>query len=43
MYLAERVGFHIAVTTMALYKILPLEGKEVPAPEVVRYDGDLIR
>jgi hypothetical protein len=41
--LADRVGFQVATATMALYKILPLEGKEVPSPDTIRYAGNVIR
>lgn len=43
MYLADRLGFHIAATTLYLYEILPLEGKERHRPDTVGYTGNTIR
>jgi hypothetical protein len=43
MYLADRAGFHIAATTIALYKILALEGAKIPDPRTVEYTGDAFR
>jgi hypothetical protein len=43
MYLADRIGFHIAAATMSLFQIQPLEGKTAPTPETATYMGDLIR
>lgn len=43
MYLADRIGFHIAATTLALYGICPLEGQAAPTPNTARYNGELIR
>ncbi|PVF98200.1 cytochrome P450 [Serendipita vermifera] len=43
MYLADRVGFHVAVMTMLLYEILPLEGKSAPKPEEAQYSSNFIR
>lgn len=37
IYLAERVGFHIAASIVSLFKILPLEDQTVPRPEDVEY------
>jgi cytochrome P450 len=43
MSLADRIGFHIAATTMSLFQILPLEGKQAPTPDTAVYFGDLLR
>jgi hypothetical protein len=36
-YLADRAGFHIAATTIALYNIVPLEGAKIPDPNTIEY------
>lgn len=42
MYLADRIGFHVATTTAALYEIAPLEGRNRPKPESVKYTEGLL-
>ena len=43
MYLADRTGFHIAATTIALYNIVPLEGEEIPDPNTIEYKKTALR
>jgi len=43
MYLADRTGFHIAATTIALYNIVPLEGEEIPDPNTIEYTKTALR
>lgn len=43
MHLADRTALHMAITTLSLYEILPLEGKAVPRPETVEFSKELIR
>jgi hypothetical protein len=43
MYLADRAGFNIAATTIALYKIVPLEGAEIPDPDTIEYTDTAFR
>jgi len=43
MYLADRTGFHIAATTIALYNIVPLEGEEIPDPNTIEYTNTIFR
>ncbi|PVF92949.1 cytochrome P450 [Serendipita vermifera] len=37
MYLADKVAFHLVVTTMALFDITPLDGCKVPDPNTIEY------
>jgi hypothetical protein len=43
MYLADRAGFNIAATTIALYNIVPLEGAEIPDPNTIEYTDTTFR
>lgn len=43
MYLADRAGFHIAASTVALYNIVPLEGANIPDPNTVEYTDTAFR
>ncbi|PVF98744.1 cytochrome P450 [Serendipita vermifera] len=43
VHLADRVGFHLATTLLALYSILPLEGHKVPDPNSIQYNDGTIR
>ena len=43
MYLADRIGFHMAASMVALYNIVPLEGQARPKPETVEYTDAGIR
>jgi Cytochrome P450 len=43
MYLADRAGFHIAVTTIASYNVVPLEGAEIPDPNSIEYADSALR
>jgi hypothetical protein len=43
MYLADRAGFHISATTIALYNIVPLEGAEIPEPDTIEYADTAFR
>ncbi|PVF93588.1 cytochrome P450 [Serendipita vermifera] len=42
-YFADRVMFLLVTTIISLFKIVPLEGKEVPRTEDVEYDDKAIR
>jgi hypothetical protein len=43
MYLADRAGFLIAATTIALYNIVPLEGAKIPDPNTIEYTDAVFR
>jgi hypothetical protein len=43
MYLADRAGFLIAATTIALYDIVPLEGAKIPDPNTIEYTDAAFR
>jgi len=43
MYVADRVGFHIATTTAAMYDIVPPAGKFRPDPKEVKYTDGAFR
>lgn len=43
MHLADRFGFHLVTTIMAVYDVLPLEGAPPLDPNAIQYTGNLIR
>jgi hypothetical protein len=43
IHLAERVTFLLATTLISLYKIGPLEGKDIPDPRTIEYEDRAIR
>jgi hypothetical protein len=43
MHLADRSGFLIAATTIALYNIVPLEGATIPDPNTIEYSDATFR
>jgi hypothetical protein len=43
MYLADRAGFNIAATTIALYNVTPLEGAEIPDANTIEYTDTIFR
>ncbi|CCA72716.1 related to O-methylsterigmatocystin oxidoreductase [Serendipita indica DSM 11827] len=43
MHFADRVAFHTALTSVSLFNILPLEGKQVPDIDRIEYTKDITR
>lgn len=43
MHLADRFGFHLATSIMAVYDVLPMEGRPPLDPKGIEYKGNLIR
>lgn len=43
MHLADRIGFHLAVNTLSVYSVLPMEGKERPEPSSMEYAPRVVR
>ncbi|PVF92944.1 cytochrome P450 [Serendipita vermifera] len=43
MHLADKVAFHVAATTMALFDVVPLEGRTIPDPDSVEYTDAALR
>lgn len=40
---ANRAGFYIVSAIMAMYEILPLDGKSIPDPDTAEYTVELIQ
>jgi hypothetical protein len=41
--MADRIGFHLAATLLALYSISPLRGQKIPHPDTIEYTDRAIR
>lgn len=43
MYLADKVAFHLAITILALFNIVPLDGCKIPDPDTIEYTDTAFR
>jgi hypothetical protein len=43
MYLADRTGFHVAASTIAVFDVAPIPGKDRPKPELAEYTDAAFR
>ena len=43
MYFADRAAFHIALASVALFNILPLQGEKVPHIDDIEYTKDVTK
>ncbi|PVF98743.1 cytochrome P450 [Serendipita vermifera] len=43
MHMADRIGFHLAATILALYSISPLKDQIIPDPNTIEYTDRVIR
>ncbi|CAG7852162.1 O-methylsterigmatocystin oxidoreductase Short=OMST oxidoreductase; AltName: Full=Aflatoxin B synthase; AltName: Full=Aflatoxin biosynthesis protein Q; AltName: Full=Cytochrome P450 64 [Serendipita indica DSM 11827] len=43
MYFADRAAFHVALTSVSLFSILPLEGEKVPHIDDIEYTKDVTK
>jgi hypothetical protein len=43
MYLADKVAFHIGITILTLFNIVPLDGCKVPDPDTIEYTDTAFR
>ncbi|PVF92950.1 cytochrome P450 [Serendipita vermifera] len=37
MYIADKAAFHLAITTLALFSVVPLKGYQIPDPSTIEY------